>query len=87
MKLKCIFIFIYCYYRLGIYYKGSSTCLYIRDPDLIKQVFIRDYDQFFAYGMWPKYVLDMKVNNLGLLSEVRDEWSHLKATISPAFRY
>jgi len=71
--------------RYGIFYDGGEPVLYVRDPDLVKQITIRDFDHFMDFGFGPLIARDMKANDLGLLNATGEEWKKLKRAISPAF--
>lgn len=71
--------------KYGIYYDASSPVLYIKDPDLVKQVLVKDFDHFVDFGFMPKEITEMPINELGLVNSVGEKWKSLRASIAPAF--
>jgi len=59
--------------------------LYIRDPDLVKQITMKDFGHFMDFGFQPLVTRDIEVNDMGLVNATGEEWKNLKAAISPAF--
>ena len=59
---------------------------YVKDPEMIKQVTIRDFDHFQDGGFFAPEISRMEVNNFGLGNLSGDHWKSVKASISPAFR-
>jgi len=68
-----------------VFYEGPEAVLYIRDPELIKQITMRDFDHFMDLGFQSLKVRDMEVNDMGLVNATGDQWRKLKGAISPAF--
>jgi len=71
--------------RYGIFYDGPEAVLYVRDPNLVKQITMRDFDNFTDLAIIPLAARDMDANDQGLLSAKGEEWKKLRAAISPAF--
>jgi len=71
--------------RYGIYYDGPEAILYVRDPELIKQITIKDFDHFMDLGFSSVISRDMEVNDFGLANATGEEWKKVKAAMSPAF--
>jgi len=59
--------------------------LYVRDPELVKQIAIRDFDHFYDMAFHPIELRDLDINDLGLANTTGTKWKKLKSAISPAF--
>eukprot|EP00094_Tigriopus_californicus_P005047 TCALIF_04861-PA protein Name:"Similar to Cyp6a14 Probable cytochrome P450 6a14 (Drosophila melanogaster)" AED:0.28 eAED:0.28 QI:0/-1/0/1/-1/1/1/0/144 len=59
--------------------------LLIKDPDLIRQVLVKDFDHFQDFGFLPKELAQMPINELGLSNSVGEQWRSLRTSITPAF--
>lgn len=71
--------------KYGIYYDGTAPTLMIKDPDLIKQVLVTDFDHFVDFAFIPKELAHLPMNELGLSNAIGDEWRSLRTSITPAF--
>ncbi|TRY76240.1 hypothetical protein TCAL_09228 [Tigriopus californicus] len=71
--------------KCGICYEGPEAKFYVKDPELIKQVMIKDFDHFVDLNFIPKELANMPVNEFGLANALGDEWRALKSSITPAF--
>ena len=58
---------------------------FVRDPDIVKQIYIKDFDHFTDLGFMDPEVADMEVNDFGLANKKGEEWRSLKALVTPAF--
>lgn len=69
-------------------YVGSfeflSPSLIIQDPDLIKQVTVKDFDNFVNHRSFTDSVSDELLNNSLLLMRF-EKWRDMRAALSPAF--
>ncbi|GBP50384.1 Cytochrome P450 9e2 [Eumeta japonica] len=66
------------------YVDGMNGALFIRDPDIIKQITIKDFDHFVNRG----WILNDKDNPLlsnSLLFMKDERWHEMRTTLSPAF--
>jgi len=68
-----------------VYYDGPEAVLYVRDPELVKQITIRDFDHFMDFAFTPIITRDMDINDMGLVNATGEDWRKLKSAISPAF--
>nr|APH81385.1 cytochrome P450 CYP3024A3 [Tigriopus kingsejongensis] len=69
----------------GIYYDGISPTLFVKDPELIKTIAIKDFDHFTDLAFIPEQLAHLPMNEFGLANALGDEWRALKSSISPAF--
>lgn len=58
---------------------------YARDPDIIKQITIRDFDHFTDLGFFDESLSNIHRNDLGLLTRTGEDWRTLKSLVMPAF--
>ena len=66
------------------YLQFGTPVLLIRDLDLIKQIGVKDFDNFHDHLTFATKQPD-PLTSKSLLSLVGDEWKQMRATLSPAF--
>jgi len=66
-------------------FEGPEAVLFARDPELIKQITIKDYDHFMDLLFTPVVTKDIYGNDLGLLNSTGEEWKKVRAAFAPAF--
>nr|AIL94146.1 cytochrome P450 CYP3024A3 [Tigriopus japonicus] len=71
--------------KCGIFYEGPTANFFVKDPELIKQVLIKDFDHFVDLNFIPKELANLPMNEFGLANALGDEWRALKSSITPAF--
>ena len=59
--------------------------LFVKHPDMIKLVTIRDFDHFQDQGFLAPEINKMEANDFGLANLKGDHWRSVKASVSPAF--
>lgn len=67
----------------GIYFM-TRPALVITDPDLVKEILIGSFDNFYHKGLEFNEKTDPLWNNLATINNL-DEWKLLRAKISPTF--
>ena len=60
--------------KVAIIYMGTEPQLYIRDPELIKALSIKDFDHFVNSGFLMKIPEDMEINKMGLITDKDELW-------------
>lgn len=70
--------------RCGILYDSTEPILYLRDPELIKQVTIRDFDSFENFGYVPGKSGELAANRIGFFNTTGGEWRALRHVTTPA---
>lgn len=71
-------------YRYFGLFEFRRPLFFIRDPEMIKQLAIKDFDSFVDHRM----VLDDSVDNIfgkSLIALRGEKWRHMRATLSPSF--
>ncbi|KAM7296247.1 putative cytochrome P450 [Ixodes scapularis] len=68
------------------YFHGFRPILVIRDPELIKQIFIRNFDSFPKRQLIQEASGVVPVNTVKLSRISGDKWRLIRALISPAFK-
>lgn len=67
--------------RVFGYFEGWTPVIAISDPDILKQILVKDFDNFRSrkpFPMAPK-------KSLGLFLENGDQWKRSRTTLTPAF--
>lgn len=69
---------------IGVYNFGGSTSYLLRDPDLIKQVTITNFDHFVNHGFeFPEGSEPLMAGSLVILRN--EKWRRMRSTMTPAF--
>ncbi|CAN8008394.1 unnamed protein product, partial [Ixodes pacificus] len=68
------------------YFHGFRPVMIIRDPELLKQIFIRNFDSFTARQQIVELSNVLNVNTVKLTRISGDKWRKLRALTSPAFK-
>ncbi|CAN8008039.1 unnamed protein product, partial [Ixodes pacificus] len=68
------------------YFHGFRPILVIRDPELIKQIFVRNFDSFPKRHQIQEVSSVVPVNTAKLSRISGDKWRLMRALTSPAFR-
>ncbi|KAJ0177475.1 hypothetical protein K1T71_007484 [Dendrolimus kikuchii] len=67
-----------------VYFEGTTPVLLIRDPDIIKNITIKDFDHFVNHRQFFGEENDVLfASSLFLLKD--DKWRNMRTTLSPAF--
>lgn len=70
--------------KFGGMYDSGHNVLFVKDLDLIKQMFVKDFDHFTSRGSTFTVESDEAWNQM-LVNKEGKEWKDLRATMSPAF--
>jgi cytochrome P450 family 6 len=70
-------------HRLGGLYGFTSKLLLVRDPDLIRDILVKDFDHFHDRGVNVSLSAEPLQRNLFLLSGTK--WRNLRAKMTPTF--
>ncbi|GBP77548.1 Probable cytochrome P450 9f2 [Eumeta japonica] len=63
--------------------EGTGSVIVIRDPDLIKQITVKDFDSFINHRDFSNDADPLFDNSLLMMKG--DKWRHMRAALSPAF--
>ncbi|KAF2894284.1 hypothetical protein ILUMI_11889 [Ignelater luminosus] len=68
-------------------YQFSKPIIIIRNPDLIKQITVKDFDHFVDHSMFAPMETEEKIElwQKNLVSLKGDQWRDMRATLSPSF--
>lgn len=65
------------------FYLGLKPALLVRDPEIIRNILIKDFGSFFNRGLYSDEKIDPLTGNLLFLNG--EKWRHLRSKLSPAF--
>ncbi|KAJ9577524.1 hypothetical protein L9F63_005897 [Diploptera punctata] len=69
--------------KIGGLYKFNKPILLLRDPEIIKNVLVKDFDLFYSRGIFVNEEKEPLVGNLFLLNGPK--WKNLRAKLTPTF--
>lgn len=66
------------------YYKFTTPAIVLRDPDLIKDILIKDYDHFAENDMYVSEKFDPLLRKISFFSPHNDVWKRSRNFLTPA---
>jgi len=48
------------------------------DPEMVKQIMVKDFDHFIDFGITDEQLLKIEGNSLGLANTLGEEWKRLR---------
>ena len=69
--------------KVGGFYKFDKPVILLRDPEVIKTVFVKDFDSFYSRGIAVSEELEPLVGHLFLLNGPK--WKNLRVKLTPTF--
>ncbi|XP_050396834.1 cytochrome P450 3A12 [Patella vulgata] len=73
------------YGRTFGYFEGPSPVLVTSDPDILQEVFVKQFHNFYARKVWPVQVDPETDEKVHMFFAMGDRWRRLRSVVSPAF--
>ncbi|KAK6174276.1 hypothetical protein SNE40_017586 [Patella caerulea] len=73
------------YGRTFGYFEGPSPILVTSDPDILQEVFVKQFHNFYARKVWPVQADPETDERVHMFFAMGDRWRRLRSVVSPAF--
>lgn len=71
--------------RLYVYYEGSTPVVVVSDPDLMQEVFVKQFSSFHGRKRFPFQPNPDKAKRASMFVAEGERWKRLRTVVNPAF--